>query len=288
MDFELNISGLCVLVLRGNGNPRPTTPSSVDVLCVGPHQGHHHGHDHMGQPMHSPRLSYLPGDLLAADGVVADLVIDQTGRRIASLDLTGKVLGLDLGGNPHAEISVSWGPVNSILPANATEEAWLNWVPSIQDLGFTSGLQLGGPGAPVAGAGAVLSLPNGILSARNIVRMVQPPDIIEWQFPAAGGIRRAIANDVVFRANGVEDVVVLVDGSEALTSSSSGGLLQMSISNDLAVVGPDFPQGSMSLDHLSDIAALPLAPGRPQFSAPRVPSAQRTGHPICNQALFII
>lgn len=292
MDFELTISGLCVLVLRradGDLSEQPTKLVAADVLCVGSNSGH--GHEHITHPKHQPRLSYDPEDLIT-ERVTADLVVDRTGRRTASLDLSGKTINLILRENPHQDISASWGPETQEVPAeeDREEQAWLNWVPPVGDLGFPQ-LSPVNIAAPGRGASVVLSLPQGTLSARNIVRMVEPPDFIKWRFPATAprgreqdAKQRAIANEVLFKAEGIAGVTVEVDG-KFLTSTRSTGVVQMSISNDLAEVTPDYNDGSRSLQHLEMIGGL-AATGT--FKEPEAPDEQRTGHPICNQALFIV
>lgn len=294
MDFELTISGLCVLALRrahDDSSEQPTRLEAAQVLCVGPVAMPHgeHGHPmHGDHPEHRPRLSYDPKDLITAH-VFADLVVDAMGQTIASLDLAGKTIELAVAGNPHQAIEASWGDPDKEAPADndETEQAWLNWIPSFKDLGF-SGLNLVQDGGAVNGASVVLSLPNGILSAHNVVRGVEPPDVLTWKFPAtetrtSEAKKRAIANDIRFVAKDVTSVTVTVDG-QSLTSARSKGVLKMSISNDLAKVTPDFTDGSKSLRHLEVIQA--LASGG-AFKAPEAPDEQRTGHPICNQALFI-
>lgn len=294
MDFELTISGLCVLALRranGDLSVQPTRLEAAQVLCVEPvamPHGEHGHHMHGDHSEHRPRLSYDPRDLITQD-VVADLVVDATGETIASLDLAGKTIELALAGNLHQAIEASWGDPDREAPAenDETEQAWLNWIPSLQDLGF-DGLNPAANGGAVQGASVVLSLPNGILSAHDIVRGVEPPDFLTWEFPATrtranGAKKQAIANDIRFVAKDVASVTVTVDG-QSLTSARSKGVLKMSISNDLAKVTPDFTDGSKSLRHLGVIQG--LASGG-TFKAPEVPPEQKTGHPICNQALFI-
>ncbi len=269
MDFELTISGLCVIVMR-SPEDRPTRPDVVDVLCVS--EGHR------------PRLCYLPEELVT-DEAVAELVVDPAGRRIAFLDITNQALTLSFGTTPHSDFSVTWGAPDAEAPQTRAEDAWMNWVPLVQDLGFNKGLRLGQPGELVEGAGAVLSLPKGRLSGREVVRERNSDIPFLWKFPAAGGKKRAIANQVVFRADGVADAIFSLNGNTYLTSSKAGGILQVAISADLPSVLPDYPEGSDKLDHLGHIAA--LAASRSVFQAPELVPPQRTGHPICNQALFI-
>jgi hypothetical protein len=292
MKLELTLSGLCVLVLRrtiGDQSEQPATLESVDVLCVGPHGGHEHGH-----ARHRPRLSFAPEDLLP-DGVLGenerpDLVVDPTGRRFASLDLGGRSIELSLVANPNSKVSVTWGADAAEVPASTQEDFWMNWIPPVQDLGFPK-LVTGAPGQPVPGASVLLSLKGGTLSGRSVVRRGQPNVPIRWKFPAAivnGSARiRAVANEAVFEADGLKNVIVKVDGRKYSYTKGGGGVLQMALSNDLAQMDETYLSGSDKLEHLGDIEA--LSNGRGGFQPPVLaPEEPRTGHPICNQARYMV
>lgn len=282
MNFELTISGLCVIVLR-SPDERPTQPTAVDVLCVG--GAHHDHHDHSSRPLHQPRLSYLPGQV-QTEHATAELVVGPDGERIAFLDLTDQALALGFRETPYTEFSVTWGPADREAPSSRDEDTWMNWVPAVQDLGF-EGLRLGQPGELVSGAGAVISLPKGELAARNVVRKPGTEEPFLWKFSGNGEAKkRAVANEVVFTAWNVDDVYFLRNGKKYLESSmAAGATLRMAVSNDLASVTPDYNDGIDALKHLDHIGA--LAASRPAFQQPKLFDSGRTGHPICNQALYV-
>jgi hypothetical protein len=266
-DFELTISGLCVIVLKSQED-RPEKPQAVDILCAAAHH-------------HRSLLSYLPGDVLAVN-VEPALNVDPTGGRIASLDLSDKVVDLHFQSNPHTDFSLKW---STIASTNPPEEGWMDWVPSLSDIGF-QGLQPLLPGELPTGAGARLSLPPGELASRNVVHNQGRPDYALWKFPAAGNKKQAVANEVVYKAFQVEDLTL--DWGEAdthLRVSGSGGIVRMAISNDMAFVPQDYSDDSGALEHLSHLGGLTSLIDT--FMAPSVSSSQRTGHPICNQVLFI-
>ncbi len=288
MKLKLTLSGLCVLVLRraaGDLSEQPTELESVDVLCVGPHGGHAHGHGR-----HRPRLSFDPEDLLP-DGVLGeserpDLVVDSTGRRFASLDLAGKAIEFSLVANAKSKVAVTWGADATEVPPSEKEDSWMNWIPPVQDLGFKK-LAIGAAGQPIPGASVLLSLKGGSLSGRSVVRRGQPNIPIKWRFPAAPVKRiRAVANESVFEADDLKDVIVKVEGRKYSYAKGPGGVLQMALSNDLAQWDETYLGGSDSLLHLADIEAISEVRGG--FKAPVLADDEpRTGHPICNQARYM-
>jgi len=276
MDFELTISGLSVIVLKATrGETRPVHPIGIDVVCP-------------KDDMHRPRLTYLP-ELFAplSDNPEVEMVVDTMGHRIASMDLRDLFLELTFGSNPTQEFAVPWGPERAQRPPH---EEWLNWVPTLGDLGF-EGFRMGSPGQLPDGASTRLTLPKGEIFSRNIVRDSNSSanDYAIWQFPAAGDKERALANEVVFRASGVEDIFFKNREGVTLLSGSgqSGSVVRMCICNDLAVVPLDYNRPLDSLIHLEHLAA--LSPLRAEFQAPTLVPArnQRTDTPICNQAVHV-
>jgi hypothetical protein len=262
MNFELTISGLCVIVLKSKDD-KPENPAEVEVLCPDAHG-------------HKPRLSYRPEGVITE--VEPDLFIDPQGGRIASLDLTGKVLSLDLGTNPHTKFSLDWGTGTGKVPP---EEKWMRWVPSDQDLGL-KGIRLAKPGTLPKGASARLALQPGNIEARAVVRTSDTKDYILWNFPAKN-FERALANEVVYSARGVQHVKVLW-GTESLFVSRTG-TLEMAISNDLAIVPKNYNEGVKKLEHLSHVEVLAEPPAK--VNIPIIVEVERTGRPICNQLIFV-
>lgn len=284
MNFELTISGLCLIVVKAREG-RWENPDEVEVLCVGAHRDHdhEHGHHHQAQPVHRPRLSYLPEFAVAT--VEPDLFVDPAGVRIASLDLEGKDVVLETQGSSHTEFSLQWGPTESVEPP---EEGWMNWVPTLEDLGFDP-FDLGdGNGLP-PGAATRFILPKGELASRNVVRDVSSKNFIQWEFMRREGSRetrtlRALANEVVYKAGGISSVSVRW-GEGSVHSSISEGTLRMTLSNDLATVPLNYAQGTPNLEHLRHLQGFDSR--RSRFVAPRIVDERRTGHPICNQVMFL-
>lgn len=283
MDFELTISGLCLIVVKAQKDRREN-PDAVEVLCVGAHHDHEHEHHHAPPPQHRPRLSYLPEFAIAT--VEPDLFVDPAGVRIASLDLGGKDVVLETAGSSHTEFSLKWGPTETAEPP---EEGWMNWVPMLEDLGFAP-FDLGdGTGLP-HGTATRFVLPKGELASRNVIRDVDSNRFIQWEFPAierSTGSRtaRALANEVVYTARRISSVSISW-GKDSVTSSISEGTLRMTLSNDLATVSREYSRGIRALEHLKHLQGLD---GRTSgFIAPRIAEeVQRTGHPICNQVLYL-
>jgi hypothetical protein len=273
MDFELTISGLCVIILDSQ-EEKPEHPAGVEVLCV-------------GACAHQPRLSYLPSEVSPAEKLEEELkpalMVDPMGVRSASLDISEKALMLEFKNqNPEDGFFLKWGQQGSNAPL---DESLMDWVPTSEDLGFEK-LNVGTTGMIPGGARARLSLPPGKLMSRNVVRNPVSNSYFVWKFPQGKVGDHALANEVVYRAEGVEDLrITQSDGQVLLEANKSKGTLYMSISNDLSVVPPDYNDGSEALDHLSHLQG--LASSSKVFVAPTVVSPQRTGHPICNQVLYL-
>src|SRR6185503_20280144 len=107
-------------------------------------------------------------------------------------------------------------------------------------------------GLPV-GAGARITLPPGELLSINIIRDAETEKIIEWQFPATGDtLQKALANDLLFRMQGIERLEVKSNGRLLLSTSSSfdgHSPVRMCINNDTRLVPKNFG-GAADLEHL--------------------------------------
>jgi hypothetical protein len=270
MNLDLTISGLCVIVFKSQ-EERPVHPEAVEVICIGDHHG-----------IHRPRLSYRPEDAVTSAELEPSLSIDPQGRRFASLDVTGQVITLDVGRNSRSQFSVKWSPTASTVPSN--EDAWMNWVPSVQDLGVQR-IRLGAAGELPHGVAARLILPPGDIEARNVIRNPENRDeFLQWNFPAVPGLTRALANEIVFHGVGIEVVDFRWNDGSRLFAEGSG-TLEMGLSNDLLIVNPEFRTTSPILEHLLHLDHLADPPGN--IRVPELLALQQTGRPICNQLYYI-
>jgi hypothetical protein len=268
IDFELAITGLCVIVPKSKDD-YPKQPDAVDVLCVGAHH-------------HRPTLSFWPEDMEPIsqnDYIEPSLCVDPTGRRIASLDISNRVVSFTFGNNQNT-FSLAWGPDSAVKPP---EDRWMNWIAPVNFLGI-KGVRLGKPGEVPEGAGARLTLQPGEIEAKEII-LNHKGQGAQWEFPSAGK-QRALANQVIYRVPSVDYVKLHVDGIERMISTATNSKLTMSLSNDLRSVPYDYNLGVDELYHLSHLAHLaepPAAVVPPKL----VKEFQRTGKPICNQVLFV-
>jgi hypothetical protein len=269
MNLELTISGLCAIAVEAD-EARPTRPRAVDVLCPSAH-------------CHQARLAWYPAEVVpgrALQGLKPDLVIDPAGVALASLPLDGAALRLEVA-PANESFELSWGEERAEAPGSAAEDAWMNWLPPISDLGLAvaESYRLGPPGRLPAGTSARLTLPPGRLRCSRIVHdKDDPTQVMLWRFPATGSVR-ALANDVVFLAPEIEAAALLL-GDEQLFSVEQPGLVRIAISNDLYTVPFDYRAGSETLDHLRHFDA--IAGDSRGFAAPEAVDERRTGHPICN------
>lgn len=272
MDFELTISGLCVVAIQSSGDP--TAPAAVDILCPKAH-------------CHRARLNFNFAEVQRAKNppVEPEMVIDPSGARFGSLDLRDRFLTIDFTSTPYDAFVVQRGPADSTTPPS---EKWLNWVPTLEEIGFET-FKLGSD--KPHGALARISLPKGELECRKVVRDADTQKFALWEFPAvidkATGkpIRKAIANEIVFRAASVGDLLICdQEGRRVLTAERpEGTTLKMSISNDLHALTVDTPMETTVLEHLKHVESL-AEPAR--FLAPRLADEQRTGAgPICSQVI---
>jgi hypothetical protein len=272
MNFELTISGLCATVLKSKES-KPKHPEAIDIIL--PKACHHVG-----------RLSYLPTEVTPPDkkyGIEPELVVDAVGGRIASFNMDDQALQFSFQTNPHARFDVNWGE-DTETPSTPWEEMQLNWLPKLHDLGF-GGFTVGAPGTLPHGARARITLPYGALSTREMIRKPVTNQCLRWDFPATG-LRRSLANEVVFTADRVDSLSIKDQrGTEILRSTlGQTRTLRMCISNDMENVPRDYNNPEPRLDHLRHLDVLATSGS---FQEPKVVNNERTGHPICMGVVFI-
>jgi hypothetical protein len=277
MKFELTITGLCVVALKRSdeAEDKPEHPEQIDII-IPRVEGH------------AARLSYDAADVIPLhDSVKPVMVPDSAGRRLASLDISGQILALDFRTNPAKNSFVNWDG-DSEMPSTPWEEFSLNWIPILPDLGFEN-FNVEETGTLSQEVAAWIRLPKGALGSRSLLVTDDKKEYIVWKFPASGK-KRALANDIVYTADHVKNFVVGdASGTPLLKDSGFGahGTLRMCVSNDDAVVPPDFNTTPIAkaLQHLRDFKLLGIGGN---FQAPEVFSEEdRTGHPICMSVLNI-
>lgn len=272
MDFELTISGLCIVAIKSSQR-RPTAPSAVDIICP---RAHHH----------RTRLNYDFTKFQRSEDppIEPELVVDPTGARFASLDLCDAFLKFEFTTSPYDRFALQWGPDDLDIPPS---ERWMNWVPSLEDIGFEN-LKLGRRRPD--GATARISLPKGELECRNVVRDADTKEFAIWEFPATKSkakraVRRALANEVIYRASSVGTLLISDAAGNSLLSATQpeGTTLKMGISNDIHRLTIDTPMETSVLEHLEHVDAV----ARPRrFIAPRLTGDGRTGGgPVCSQVI---
>lgn len=272
MDFELIISGLCVIALK-SGTAQPANPDAVDIIC--PEAG-----------MHRPRLNYPPIDVQPDINLMPDMVVDNLGDRFASLDLSGgNFLDLSFSESPYNEFSLQWEGDPMQQEPGSPES--MNWVPRLADLGFGDFTVADPPVVPT-GAAARFALPYGQLICADVVKRKNGTTAL-WSFPAAergAGHIRAVANFVRYRIKGVGNLTIKRNNAVILTAAASVPSLTMCLSDDVDKVPYDYNSDQTQLDHLAHLGDH-LTTGN--FQVPTLYDPQnpvRTAHPICNQVLF--
>jgi hypothetical protein len=265
MDFELTITGLCLLVLKSKDD-EPATPAGAEIFCPAAHN-------------HRSVLSYAPENVVA--NFEPELVVDEAGKRFASIEMKGKVWSVTLQ-NGAGTFSARWGKPNASTPG-AGEEDWLNWVPKLADIGF-KGFTPGAAGQLPTNAGTRLTLAPGELEARDVLR--EPPNgpIYTWMFPAVGKTR-AVANHMIYTARGIQKVVVSGSGGQQVKAEWSSGTFRMALSNDLEHVPLDYNSPGAELQHLAHLEKMGGINGK--FAAPKLQKVPQTAKPICNGIVFI-
>src|SRR5687767_3330315 len=122
MDFELTITGLCLVALRRKeeDSDQPAEPLGIEIFCP-------------QATNHRTVLIYEP------EGVKSEfepeMVVDETGKRLASLDLSNQVWTVSFNNGP-GKFRASWGTPSGRVPTSSCEEEWLNWVPRLADIGL--------------------------------------------------------------------------------------------------------------------------------------------------------
>jgi hypothetical protein len=240
-------------------------------------------------PGHEPRLSFLPDPYMDTD-VSPDLVIDPGGGKLASLNVHKKVITLTLGKVSRTDFLLAWGPPEAKQPdpkRAKVEEAWMNWVPSVQDLGLEA-LRVRGPRGLPKGASARLILPPGELAAKDMVTDPDKPDekvYLLWNFKPRKGqpFKRALANNVVYRARDIGKAS-LNWGTHHLAFDHTG-TRQIGLSTDMVKVPVDYASGAKKLHHLMYLKG--LAEPALDVRIPKLDTGTRTGHPICDQVYFV-
>jgi|GEM_PF-4329967 len=271
MKVILTISGLSVLACQSR-NPRPTTPDAVDVIIPDAHR-------------HRPRLTYCPEDFAQPDKrLKPEMVVGTSGQRLACLDLSfWPLLAMTVGADA-GEFSMTWGDPKQPTPTYPDDERWMNWVPTLQELGFDPfPMPLGLPN----GASARLTLPKGQIYSRNVV-LDKERNYVQWKFPSASGLIKSVANEIVYTADRITEVTIATpDGVQVFyVNERSTRSLLLSISNDLETVPSDYNDPLQSLDHLKHLSELAKIHDG-VFKPPVRYSPVRTARPICNQALFV-
>jgi hypothetical protein len=277
MRFELTISGLCVIAMQSQdktANPRPRNPERVDIIV--PDARHH-----------KCRLVWDPKDALTK--IEPPLIVNTTGDTMASLDLDGRtnpqqaMLKLDLRSKTNPGFEVSWG-ADAEKPA-PSEETWLNWVPTMEELGFPA-FPVPAFGTHATGVRARIALPFGKIIAADVVTQRGSGSPLVWNFK--GGSRHVVANKVVFIADDIDKYDFQNERGESLLGLELQGprVVQMCISNDMEKVPKDFNKGIADLSHLSHVDVL-VPENVSTFATPTCDPGQRTGNRICTQVVNV-
>jgi hypothetical protein len=272
---ELTISGLILTVLKSKGDPAPKHPAAIDLLCP-------------TDRMHRSRLSYNPLHVTMEDDK-AEMIVDVEGNRIASYDLQETVLEFVRVNQPNDGFTVKWTKGDPVIPGSSSEEEWMNWVPSLADLGFGK-FTMPDSGLP-GGANTRVVLPPGTLLSQSIVRD-RKNEYIVYAFPA-NGKKSALANDLVFRTEVADTMRVTVNGSDILTINQVAGVdtIRMCLSNDMRFMPSTYGSGAAALIHMKHFDS--IAPKQLQvfasgkFEPPTPVDDQLTGDPICNGARYV-
>jgi len=286
-DFELTISGLCVVVLKADDD-RPTHPSAVDLLLV-------RGVSPDGA-VHKPRLSFWPSqDVTHNNPFTRRLEVNPRGRKHASIDIEGRVVRIEhKGGGEDFQISWAQDPEMEVPPDVPGAEELFDWVPHSRDLGLL-GIHLPQNETDLpTGSAARLILPPGDLLAQEVVREGGEP--VRWKFPATGK-ERAIANQILYRAKGVRRVSCRFD-SPAQTAAGEapqeltflGGEnvpVEIGVTNDVGELSPNYNGFQQTIVHLESLNGISTKGTVQPPSAVLGPAGGgRTARPICNQVRF--
>ena len=265
MDLELTISGLCLVALRAD-DLGPAEPLGIEVYC--PQAAHHRA-----------LLTYDPEEAYA--NFEPELVVDESGKRFASVDLGNQVWSVSFGGGP-GKFTASWGRPTGEVPKEG-EETWLNWVPKLADIGLEEFTPTAAGQLPKR-ATTRLVLARGHLQAADIIKKGDGSDYARWRFPAAANAVRAVANHLLYAAREISDLKITTTVGREIYASGTG-TLRMALSNDLAVVPDDYNVSPGALHHLGHLKGMDGITG--DFKAPTEYTPQQTAKPICNSVLVI-
>lgn len=270
MNFELVISGLCVIAMKASKTDEiPKHPDAVDIIFP-------------NVPMHCPRLSYLPGAPIVAQ-VEPDMAIDNMGRRVASLNIAGAIPQISFSSNPSNVFSVRCVPEPG--PKEPPPGDLINFVPRLHELCF-DGFTMPADGKLPSGASARITLPKGEIFADDIVNDPNTGNPVLWDFKCTPPFTRALANHVVYRAMNVGDLKITWRDGQTVLDASDNHTVSMSVSNDDCLVPRKYNDPVEVLKDLTNLSVLGLKPN-PTFCPPVKHASQRTGRPICNQVIVV-
>lgn len=271
MDFELTISGLCLVAMKTPKaeDPEPSAPLAVDVYC--PVANHPHPHRTV--------LTYDPEHAKA--DFEPEMVVDDQGKRFASVDLGGSVWSLSFEDGPK-QFNATWGKPSKHFPKPG-EEPFLNWVPKLGDLKLRN-FQPAATGLLPTGARTRLVLPPGKLEAADIVTKKGGTEYAMWKFSGNKNIVRALANHVRYSATGITSMRLVTPGRQVFSSRTA---FRMALSNDLAVVATNYLDPVEKLEHLEHLKGMAGIQGTFAVPTPGPGEVQQTIKPICNSVIAV-
>jgi hypothetical protein len=223
-DFELSISGLCLLTFKGDKRK----PDEVDVLLVktlapdmpgmrgGNGKGHDHGNGHDDGHRHFPRLTYFASDLTDRSSKDQILVPAANGQQFGQRDLEGKD-GLELealGVKPGIEAVWHPDPDHHNAPTQESEERYLDWIPTLRNVDPAVPAPAGELpflGLLKAEVTAWLKVTQGRLEASQVARGISGQYLL-WNFKTTAGQfdpkkSQALAGRVVLRLGNLDQPV---------------------------------------------------------------------------------
>lgn len=258
--LRLTISGLCLIVMEGGGQPQPANPTSVDVYCVDTHG-------------HKPRLSFRANDLSAWSGLTPELQITAAGDRIGCVSIDQSVIEhQNSGPNKPTQFNVQWSgttpgePMTNIL--------------STGNLGVHQITSASADELPT-GASALLRLDYGSIFAREIIKD-ESGKTISWS--VAHGAYKELAEFVVLEADNLTQASFSWPGRHLLFTRQQ--TVEVCLTNDITEITPSYHAPQTALNHLGHIKG--VAEGNPTIHIPKVHTGSaRTGHPICPTAYHV-
>ena len=266
MNFELTISGLCLVALKSPkvDDLEPTKPLGIEVYC--PQAANHR-----------TVLTYDPEHAVA--NFEPELVVDENGKRFASVDLGGQVWSVSFKDGP-ADYTADWGKPTDEIPKPG-EEAWLNWVPKLGDINLKD-FEPAAAGQLPKHTATRLVLARGHLQAADIVKKKGKSEYAKWAFPAIG-VKRALANQLFYVAKGIKDLEIKTTVGRRIYSERT--TVRMALSNDLTVVPENYNDPHDKLHHLGHLKGMDGIAG--DFKVPEAYEVKQTAKPICNSVLVV-